>query len=552
MTTNRPDGYVSRSDIARLAEVRRPAVTNWERRHRDFPSPVPIGGEELFETSVIGAWLDRRVIASNMLMAGEPAGSTYGTRFRRNLAMPSDEERPVPVPAPSSAPPGPSDEEDVLWEKLMRLRGPVDPAQYRDLVLILVYLRVRRSGSWGAVTRDLREGHGPIALARLSAEVDAILPNHWMLDWAGFGTLNRSGRRLAGIADAVDQAVDRRGGAEVFHGLLGHFALLEGRKGGNFHTPDSVVRALVEVLSPDLPQAIHDPACGTGELLVAAAARVREASGRPPSSVRGETSDGRTLTLAGMNLTLHGVDADLATRPVHELWNPYPRSRFEYVVTNPPFNMGDWYSGDPDRGWWPYGAPPAHNANFAWLQHAVGLLARGGRAAVVMAPNAAYSENERERAIRAGMVEDGCVEGVIALPPRLFSSTAVAVTVWLLTPPTESREEVFFVDASRTGRMVTRTRRELGADDIREIGDIVARQRRGEEPGSAPATSVPLRDIRDQDYNLNPRKHVVPLPAAVPGDGRTVEALLRKLDDLHVRAAEADARAEHELRRLGW
>ncbi|MEU4533524.1 N-6 DNA methylase [Streptosporangium sp. NPDC023825] len=169
-----------------------------------------------------------------------------------------------------------------------------------------------------------------------------------------------------------------------------------------------------------------------------------------------------------------------------------------------------------------------------------------------MAPNAAYSENERERAIRAGMVEGGCVEGVIALPPQLFSSTAVAVTIWLLTPPTESREEVFFVDASHTGRMVTRTRRALGADDIREIGDIVARRRRGEEPDSAPAASVPIRDIRDQDYNLNPRKHVMPLPAAVSGDGRTVEALLRKLDDLHVRAVEADTRAEYELRRLGW
>ncbi|WP_436760832.1 N-6 DNA methylase [Streptosporangium sp. V21-05] len=253
-----------------------------------------------------------------------------------------------------------------------------------------------------------------------------------------------------------------------------------------------------------------------------------------------------------MNLTLHGVDAELATRPVHELWDRYPRSRFNYVVTNPPFNMRDWCSGDPDDWSWPYGAPPAHNANFAWLQQAVGPLVPGGRAAVVMAPNATFSENGRERVIRAGMVEGGCVEGVIALPPQLFLSTAIPITIWLLTPPDRSREEILFVDASDMGWMVTRPHRELGADDIQEMGGVVARWRRGEKLNSALATSIPLGNVRGQGYNPNPRNYVMPPQADVSGSEQAVEDLRRKLDRLHAWAAEADARAEHELRRLGW
>ncbi|MFB9677765.1 N-6 DNA methylase [Streptosporangium vulgare] len=530
-------------------------MTNWERRHRDFPSPVSIGGEEFFEVLAVGAWLDRRMIASNALMAGEPVGSTYGARFRRNLAGRLDDERPVSVPVPSCTTPDPSDDENVLWEELMRLRGPADVAWYRDLVLSLVYLRAHEGDGWAAVTRDFRTGEGARALRRLALETQAILPDPGTPDRYATHTLNRSGHELADIADAVERAIDNRGGVKIFRELLGRFTALEGQRGkvGDFYTPESVAHALVGALSPDLPEAIYDPACGTGGLLAATATHIQQVSGQAPFPVRGDTFDARSFALARMNLMLHGVDAELATRPVHELCEmPRSRSRFGYVITNPPFNMSDWCPGNPDHGPWPYGAPPAHNANFAWLQHAVGLLARGGRAAVIMAPNAAFSQNERERVIRAGMVKDGCVEGVIALPPQLFLSTAVPVTIWLLTPPNPSREEILFVDASATGRMVTRTRRELGADDIREMGDIVARWRRGEEPDSALATSVPLRDIRDQDYNLNPRKYVVPSPVAASGDGQTVEVLRRKLDCLHVRAAEADARAEHELRRLGW
>ncbi|WP_326636963.1 N-6 DNA methylase [Streptosporangium sp. NBC_01755] len=147
-------------------------------------------------------------------------------------------------------------------------------------MLSLVYLRARESDSWAAVTRGLREEHGPYALSRLAAQLQAILPDSWRFDRSGFGMPHQSGHGLADIVDVIDRAIDAQEGAVVFHQLLEQFAVLEGRKGGEFHTPESVARALVEVLSPDLPRAIYDPACGTGGLLVAAAAR-RRASPSP-------------------------------------------------------------------------------------------------------------------------------------------------------------------------------------------------------------------------------------------------------------------------------
>lgn len=186
-----------------------------------------------------------------------------------------------------------------------------------------------------------------------------------------------------------------------------------------------------------------------------------------------------------MNLDIHGVPADLTARPGIALDDDLHSGRqFDAILANPPFNMSDWCSDHPADRCWRYGAPPKSNANFAWLQHIWSSLAEGGRAAVVMANGALSSEQAGEGRIRAAMVEDGVVEALIALPPQLFATTAIPVTVWLLRRPGDTRDgEVLFVDARMLGSMISRTQRDLLPDDRRRIAGTVLewRDRRNQE-----------------------------------------------------------------------
>jgi len=240
--------------------------------------------------------------------------------------------------------------------------------------------------------------------------------------------------------------------------------------------------------------------------------------------------------------------------------NVHSGRRFDVVLANPPFNMSGWAgSGDSAQDVrWRYGVPPDHNANFAWLQHAVAMLAEQGRAAVLMANGAASTQDPQERAIRTAMINDGAVESIVALPPQLFHSTAIPVTLWLLRAPVggSSASPVLFVDARATGRLVSRTRRVLTDDDIGRLIDIY-QDWRGRSP-TAPyrgvdglARSVPLEEIRQRDYVLNPGRYVVP-PSARPdldSTARIVRELQQELDWLRNCAIDVDAQVDQQLRR---
>jgi type I restriction enzyme M protein len=262
--------------------------------------------------------------------------------------------------------------------------------------------------------------------------------------------------------------------------------------------------------------------------------------------------------MAKMNLGLNGLDADLGRLPGVALRENLRKSqRFDVIMMNPPFNMSSWSSGDPARDQqWRYGPPPAHNANFAWLQHAVLSLAEGGRAAVVMANGAASSENAQEKAIRAAMVEAGVVEGLVALPSHLFFSTAVPVTIWLLRRPNGAKaDEVLFIDATTLGSMVDRIQRILRTDDIRQIAVACEKWRgrdkaRGYEEIPGFSASVSVEKLREHDYRLNPRAYVtVPVDAAAAAG--TALRLRHTLDELEALSIEIDAMAAHQLSRIG-
>lgn len=555
--TNSFEEYLSRPDIAQLAGVGRPAVTNWESRHHDFPRPGIVNGAEVFPTAAVEAWLDRRVITKNALREGEPPGTTYGTRFRNNLGTRSGTQGAATasaLAAVSSTAESPAGLPEIaLWEVLREAHGADRMTTvYRNVILGLVCLRATDPEGWANLAERDDENLTPdLFIARLTA-FTPDLPR--VFREAGFD--QRWEPTFGRIVRAVDQAVSESGGAEIFRVLLDRFSSMEGRRRGEFYTPRSLARVLAATVMPGPDEQIYDPCCGSGEILVAAAIHARRDGGRTPP-VHGFTWSPELSAVARLNLAVHGVDGDVAPRMSPMLDVPLSeRAQYDVVVANPPFNMSLWSGQEAAYSWyWRYGSPPAHNANFAWLQYIVMSLKPGGRAAVIMPNGASASENTRERAIRTGLVDDNCVEGMIALPPQLFYSTTIPATVWLLGRPTSPRGEILFIDASNLGNMADRTHRVLSVEDVGAITEAADGWRRAKGryeaiPGFS--RSVPLEEVRGQGYVLNPRKYVSSANDPVKrSDTSRLHALGRRLESLHVRAAEADASVERELRRIG-
>ncbi|MGW5688354.1 N-6 DNA methylase [Nonomuraea sp. NPDC003754] len=520
-----PQGFVSRTEIARLAQVKRPAVSNWERRHQDYPRPQLVEGEQLFAVEAVLEWLDQRRIASNALLPEERPGATFGERFRRNLAGPAA-QMPQARPAARREHPATTD----LWRTLERLRGTYDVVRYRDLVLSLIYTRAHDRDGWSSVLTGSRSD----ATALMSSIVNKLGTGDTLSPVA----FNVGAKIPVELVEFADAAVSDMGGAAAFRALLDRFATLEGRRGGEFYTPPSIVRVLVDALTAEAPGEIYDPCCGSGEILLAAALRA------PGLTVHGDALNAEALALAKMNMTLHGIDARLGRQSLDVLSRPdQPSSSYSYIVANPPFGIRDWSREDPalNRSWL-YGPPPRGNADFAWLQFVLERLSPGGRAAVVMPAGAAF-RGGRERVIRQAMVADGCIESVIALPPMLFYGTAIGATIWVLRRSPNPREELLLVDATGLGRLSQRAQRELSEEDHEAIRDVLANLRAGVIPAheSLPTAVVTAEDLSRSDYDLTPGKYVLREPTARTDDGRRgIETLLRELDRLHEQGARAD------------
>jgi type I restriction enzyme M protein len=555
------DGAVSTSaeqitiaDIARVAEVRPAAVSNWRRRHREsFPRPRQQGHKELFSVAEVAAWLDGRKISTGDLRDGEPPGTTYGTRFRKKLKIPNTQPRATT---------------DMLWRQLKKYRGLADGDAFADLILGLLYLRQNYPERWRELIII------PPHMVRASAEhaIRADEPPLYNLTRAIatiFAEIHGQ-RRLSDILQLLDSALpptdqgdllpEQEWAGDVFDRLLELFADLQGKR-AIVVTPTSVVRTLIELVSPQPGESLFDPWCESGTFLVDAARYVRERGGGSESiSLAGQAPHERSWSLARMNLALHGLSADLAARPGLVLGEDMHRRPFDVIVTNPPFNLRDWGAPDASDPRWRYGIPPKTNANTAWLQHIAWSLADGGRAAVIMPNGASITDNDRK--IRAAMIEDGAIEAVIALPPQLFASTAIPVNVWLLRRErTGNNDEILFIDARALGRMVSRSRREVPSDDINRI---VTKTQEWLSRGEAHlfkeelgfAASVPIRVVAENDYMLLPSRYVGVADDIAHGTAghvsfEEVDELRRKLDRLHALSATADAAVNRQLERLG-
>ncbi len=454
----------------------------------------------------------------------------------------------------------------TLWKAAEKLRGSLSAGQYKDVVLGLVFLKYVAEAHW----KPLVDNATAPNIGRL---VDEAMSAVMTANPALAGTLpqlyeNLDQRRLGELVLVLDSARFSRQGrhrardlmGEVYEYFLGSFARAEGRRGGEFFTPPSVVRVIVEVLEPSGGR-VYDPCCGSGGMFVQTEHFIDEHDGDPNGvSIYGQESVEQTWRMAKMNLAVHGIDAEGLGPACGDTFvnDQHAGVQMDYVMANPPFNIKDWARDERDPRWC-FGVPPSTNANYAWIQHILSKLAPGGRAGVVMANGSMSSNSGGEGDIRARIVEADLVSCVVALPGQLFRSTGIPVCLWFFatdkTAGINRSGQLLFIDARRLGYLVDRAERALTDEEIVRIGDTFRAW-----SGSASATakrltyqdlpgfckSASLDDVRAADYALTPGRYVG--APAVEDDGEPVDEKVARLTKDLLTALDESARIEEVVR----
>ena len=320
-----------------------------------------------------------------------------------------------------------------------------------------------------------------------------------------------------GVGEPGDKAKDVLG--RVYEYFLGGFAGSEGKRGGEFYTPRSVVRVLVEMLEPYKGR-VYDPCCGSGGMFVQSEKFVESrGGGLGDIAVYGQESNYTTWRLCKMNLAVRGIDADIRWNNEGSFHKDELKDlRFDYILANPPFNISDW-GGDRLRedARWTYGAPPPGNANYGWLQHIAWHLAPNGTAGVVLANGSLSSGQSGEDVIRKAMVDADIVDCMVALPGQLFYSTQIPACLWFLAKNKkpggkmrDRRGEVLFIDARKLGVMVDRTRKEFADEDVSKISRVYHAWREGKGYEDIPGfcKSAKKDEISGHNYVLTPGRYV--------------------------------------------
>ncbi|WCF07662.1 type I restriction-modification system subunit M [Paenibacillus thiaminolyticus] len=451
--------------------------------------------------------------------------------------------------------------EEKLWGMADKLRGSMDAAEYKHVALGLLFLKyvsdafeekyealknepyadpedrdeylaanifwVPKEARWSHIKKNAKQpeigqiiDQAMMDIERENPSLKGVLPKDYArpaLDKTRLGEVIDLFSFKVGDEESRSQDILGR----VYEYFLSKFASAEGKNGGEFYTPSSVVQLLVAMIEPYKGR-VYDPCCGSGGMFVQSEKFVEERQGKLGDiAVYGQESNPTTWRLCKMNLAIRGIDSNLGESHADTFHNDLHKNlKADYILANPPFNISDW-GGDrlTEDARWSFGVPPTGNANYAWIQHMVNKLAPNGVAGFVLANGSMSTSTTAEFEIRSKLVNADLVDCIVTLPGQLFYSTQIPVCLWFLaknkTPRglRDRRGEILFIDARKMGHMVDRTHRELSVEDIKKVADTYHAWRGQAEAGTYEdvkgfCKAEKLAEVQEHEYILTPGRYV--------------------------------------------
>ncbi|MFX1517670.1 MAG: N-6 DNA methylase [Promethearchaeota archaeon] len=430
--------------------------------------------------------------------------------------------------------------EEKLWKAAEKLRSNLDASEYRTVVLGLIFLKflsdfsnaeggsyqkvfvIPPSANWEHLEENFKKpeignliDEAMEAIEQANPVLKEILPKNYSrrnLD------NQRIGELIVLIGTIKLEAKENRKDdilGRIFEYFLGQFAEAEGKKGGQFYTPPSVVKLLIEMIKPYKGK-IYDPCCGSGGMLILSDEFVRNNGGKPTDiSLYGQESNRTTWSLCKMNLAIRGINGDIRWGDTFSS-DLHADLKANYIIANPPFNVKDWKRNHLRQDIrWKFGIPPVRNANFAWVQHFIHHLSPSGIAAFILTNGSLSSTTSNEGNIRKNIVEAGLIDCIVTLPDRLFYNTSIPACLWIINQGKQKSmdrtEEVLFIDARDSGELISRVHKQLSEKDIKRIsGTYNSWKARIDEYTDIPdyCKSVNISQIRENRYILTPARYI--------------------------------------------
>ncbi|MBL4941609.1 MAG: type I restriction-modification system subunit M [Colwellia sp.] len=511
--------------------------------------------------------------------------------------------------------------EESLWDAANKLRGSVESAEYKHIVLSLIFLKfisdkfekqrekliaegmadyvdmvefyakdnvfyLPEDARWSFIQKQAKQDDIAVKIdtalhtvEKNNVSLKGALPDNY------FSRLGLDGSKLAALIDTInniDTVANECDMTEedlvgrVYEYFLGKFAANEGKGGGEFYTPKSIVALIAEMIEP-FKGKIYDPCCGSGGMFVQSLKFIDSHNGsKKDISIYGQEYTNTTYKLAKMNLAVRGISGNLGDVAGDSFFkDQHPDLKADFIMANPPFNQKQWRADNElvdDPRWAGFEVPPTGNANYAWIMHMISKLSENGTAGFVLANGSLSSNTSGERSIRQKIIENDLVDCMIALPGQLFYTTQIPVCLWFLTKNKKASSEgdllgkrrnregeTLFIDAREMGSMISRTNKELTTDDIADITRTYHAWRGEEKDGNYEdkagySKSTLLDEIKNNDYVLTPGRYVG--AAEIEGDGIPFETKMSELSKTLFsqmnQVKELDKAIHQNLKELGY
>lgn len=488
--------------------------------------------------------------------------------------------------------------EKQIWDAACVLWGHIPAAEYRKIIVGLIFLRYISNAFENRYNELVKEGEGfendpdaymkdniffvpedarwgKISAAAHTPEIGKVIDD-------AMRSIEKENDSLKGVLpmNYANPDLDKQvlgavvdiftnmdmGDTEQSQDLLGRtyeyciaqFAAKEGAGGGEFYTPASVVKTLVEILKPYSNCRVYDPCCGSGGMFVQSAKFIEAHSGKRGSiSVYGQEANPDTWKMAKMNMAIRGIDANFGDHQADTFTNDlHPRLKADFILANPPFNYHPWSQEKlVNDVRWKYGLPPAGNANYAWIQHMIYHLAPNGKIGLVLANGALSTQSSGEGEIRKKIIENDLIEGIVALPTQLFYSVTIPVTLWFITRNKKQKEKTIFIDARKMGYMVDRKHRDFTDEDIAKITDTFTDFQNGKiENVKGYCAVATIQDIAKQDFILTPGRYVGVEEQQDDGEpfDEKMKRLTSELSGMFKKSHELEDKIRKNLKAIGY